>query len=98
MAGSGSWLVASGVTCASSDFLAREDKKVAAELRVVSGDSPPLFGWLVPPWCRVVELCMAAAAFAMLFAALAAYPAARLSCLLFTYLENSHLVAYFSAS
>ena len=83
LAGSGSLLAASGVTCASNDFLACDDKKVADELRVVSGGLPPLF-WDGVLCCMVVKFYIAAAAYAALLTALAASAAVRPFCLLLT--------------
>ena len=82
-AGSGSLLAASGVTCASNNFLACDNKNVADELRVVSGGFPLLF-WDGAPCCIVVKFYIAAAAYAALLATLAASAATRPFCLLLT--------------
>ena len=76
LAGSGSSLTVSGEICASSHFLTCKDDKVAADLRIVSGDHF-LFGGMLPLCWRVVKLCTAATACVALLAALSAYAAAR---------------------
>ena len=81
----------------SSDFSACKDKKVATDLSVMSSDSSPSLGGVLPSWCWLLKLCMAAEAYAAVLGALAADAAARPFDLLLTYLENGHVEAYSAA-